>query len=227
MSSLRRARFPIYELVAAVCLLVACAFYLFLSPRSSSWLHTEQAMSGGYQIGRIDLWLDGLQDKQATFSVNVPAPTRFFASGQDRDDNFDVTVANYAIHGSNQGDVNVNVDLSLTDNNTGNSTIYYIFVPGTTTDANFRAGHYREYLDSLFTGYSTATPADCKSAMNAINTAALAQAKGAQVLKGADDVLGYLLVWSEYDSLDFVGSSYISLTCPITLNAHAYQNYNS
>ncbi len=100
------------QLIVAAMLFSTCLFYLFHIPLSSSWLHKEDKLSGSYKIGRLDFWLNGIQDTGIPVNINSIAPTRFFTTDSERDANFDMTVKAYQIYGDNVGDVDLKVDLS-------------------------------------------------------------------------------------------------------------------
>lgn len=221
MRSIKRLYLPLF---VAVVLTALCVAFVFLIPKSSSWLHREQNMDASYKIGKIDLWLNGIDDSTTQLSVAANAPTRFFGSSETRDANFDVAVTPYIINGLNKGDIDLKVDLSYTDANSSNNSLYYIFVPADTTDQNFTSGNYRDYLDAKFSGYSLSTDEQRRSAMNSINQAVLQDTKGITVLKEEDHPLYYLLVWSEYDAIPGVASAeYVSQSYGITITAYSYQ----
>ena len=215
-----------FQLIVTFVIFSTCLLYLFHIPQTSSWLHKEDTLSGSYKIGRLDFWLDGIQDASIPININAIAPTRFFATGSSRDDNFDMVVQPYEIYGENAGDVDLKVDLSYIDSNSTNNSLYYIFIPMNTQDANFLSQKYRNYLDTVFSGYTLNTLSDYKTAMNAINQNTLNSIKGFPISVGADVPICYMLVWSEYDNINYGSSSqYVSVTYPLTIQAYAYQNF--
>ena len=62
--------------------------------------------------------------------------------------------------------------------------------------------------------------------MNAINQNTLNSIKGFPISVGTDVPICYMLVWSEYDNINYGSSSqYVSVTYPLTIQAYAYQNF--
>lgn len=214
------------QLIASVLIISLCSLYLYVVPESSSWLHWEDKQEGSYKIGKIDFWLNGIENHSLAVDITATAPTRFFHNGVERDDNFDMVAKVYEITGKNLGDIDVNVDLTCTDNNASNTSIFYVFVPSDTTDSNFLNKSYRNYLDSLFSGYTLTTPTLCKTAMNAINTAELALIKNVKVQVSTEKTIAYLVVWAEYDNINYgAPGDYVSINYPITIHANAHQDY--
>ena len=209
-------------------ILIICTVFLFTIPKSSSWLHREYDMNGYYKIGRIDLWLSGIEDSVTQINIAANAPTRFFTDIEERDEFFDVAVKLYKINALNMGDIDVKVDLSYNDYNITNNTIYYIFVSADTDNSDFLAGNYRDYLENIFFGYTLDTPTQCRNAVNNINQAVLVSNTGKTVIMAESEPLFYLLVWSEYDAIPNITSSdYVSMSFSITLNAYSYQFFMS
>jgi len=213
------------QLIAAVLIISISVLHVFLSPRSSSWLHTEQKMDGSYKIGRIDFLLNGIEDHSIEIDIQSTAPTRFF-NPVDRDNHFNMAAKVYEITGLNQGDIDVKVDLTYTDTNEANDSVFYLFVPADTTDENILTKNYKAYLDSKFNGYTLTTPAQCKAAMMAINTENLNQIKNVDILKDTSDTIAYLITWTEYDNVNYgTDDEYTSISYPLTIHANAHQEF--
>lgn len=236
--------------ITACCLIIGlCVHYFYFAPLSSAWFHTEYREVGEYTIGELDFRFYGLDTEQAQIGISTIAPTRYFDVNPDRpandnlpDANFDMAVTVHKVFAHNLSTIDVNVELTLKDNNTNNDSHYYVLVPidssNTNYTTNFSTGKYHDYLDAAFasTGLDMDIKANWKTAMDQLNTAAQTKIKKIKVSKETNNAaLCYILIWSEYDNV-YEGNasapvywgtnaSLLQRTYPITLEAYVFQDY--
>ena len=231
------------KLIAAVLVLTMSAFYFSTGTlQSTAWLHREQKISAGIDVGVIDFLFFNSPDSVAAPRMQL-TPTRYFKNGvrrptdgplgdNVRDEKFNDTVSFNIIYGYNAGDVDINVKLLCDGPVTPDQSIFYVFIPVGDVPTNItNTRTFRQYLDTaLGAGADAADYATRKAAIDALNTANFAKIQNIVINKDQSANLCYLIAWSEHEDTAEWGDDlpnnnilYVSKTCTLKLTAASIQ----